>query len=141
MAVRHIDGIDGLRAGVGEHLGFSDWLEVTRTRAEQFETSLTGHEPEPGVTIAPDFLTLSLTPVLLPQVVEVGGFSFGVNYGCTSVRFVSPVAIGQQVRMSVELIAADPIAGGVQIGYRLTFEIQGAEEPGCVADVLFRLYT
>lgn len=140
MTARRIDGIDGLAACAGEHLGGSDWLEVTRPRAERFATSL-GATFDPRSDTAPEFLTLSLTPVLLPQVVDVSGFSTGVNYGCTSVRFLSPVGIGQQIRLGVELLAANPIAGGVEIGYRLTFEIRDVDQPACVADVLFRFYT
>ncbi len=29
-----IDGIDGLKAMVGQHLGYSDWLEITQERVE-----------------------------------------------------------------------------------------------------------
>lgn len=141
MAARRIDGIDGLTACVGQHLGYSDWLEVSRTRAAQFVGSAGDDASRPDATAAPDFLVLSLTPVLLPQVVEISGFPVGVNYGCSQVRFLTPVAIGEQVRIGVDLLAADPIAGGVAIEYRLTFEVRGADDPGCVADVLFRFYS
>ena len=33
---RVFDGIDSVRAAVGEHLGYSDWLEITQDRVNAF---------------------------------------------------------------------------------------------------------
>ena len=39
----------------------------------------------------------------------------------------------------VELDVTD-VAGGVQIKLRITFEVEGADKPACVAEVLFRYF-
>ena len=83
---RTINGIDELKALVGEELGTSDWLEITQERVNTFADATGDHQwihvdPEKakdgpfGGTIAHGYLTMSLGPVLLPQVVTVTGFS------------------------------------------------------------------
>jgi acyl dehydratase len=64
----------------------------------------------------------------------------GVNYGANKVRFPSPVPVGSRLRMGVKNLAVEDIAGGVQITYELSFEVEGAAKPSCVAEVLFRSY-
>ena len=79
---RIIDGPDELKSLVGEHLGTSDWMEITQERVDQFADATGDHQwihcdPERakdgpfGGTIAHGYLTISLAPALLPQVVAV----------------------------------------------------------------------
>jgi acyl dehydratase len=152
MPARIIDGAAGLKAVVGEHLGYSDWLTVTQERVDQFAEA-TGDfqwihvDPERarkespfGGPIAHGYLTLSLAPVMLPMVVQTTGFKMGVNYGCNRVRFTAPVPVGANLRLGVKLLSVDDIAGGVQTTYELTFECEGATKPSCVAEVIYRSY-
>lgn len=92
---------DDLRAGVGEQLGHSDWLEVDQKRIDQFADATGDHQwihvdAEKAAkgpfktTIAHGYLTLSLLPSLVPQVMRVEGMKMGVNYGTNKVRFPSP---------------------------------------------------
>ena len=101
---RIINGIDELKALVGEELGTSDWLEVTQDRIDTFADATGDHQwihvdPERakdgpfGTTIAHGYLTMSLGPVLLPQVVTVKGFSMALNYGLEKLRFPAPVHV------------------------------------------------
>lgn len=147
-----LDGIDGLRAAEGTHLGYSGWLEVSQSRINQFAEATGDHqwihvdveraaaESPFGGTIAHGYLTLSLIPALLPQVVEMTGFSMGVNYGCNRVRFMSPVPAGSRIRLGVELKSVEEILGGAQITHEITFEVEHSEKPACVAEVVFRSY-
>jgi acyl dehydratase len=152
MSARVIHGAAGLKEVVGEHLGYSDWMEITQERVNQFAEA-TGDfqwihiDPERakkespfGGPIAHGYLTLSLAPVMMPKVVHTTGFSMGVNYGCNKVRFMSPVPIGANLRLGVKLLGVDDIAGGVQSTYELTFECEGAAKPSCVAEVIYRSY-
>ena len=77
-----IDGIDGLKAKVGEHLGYSDFVEITQEQVNLFADATGDHQwihvdverakAGPfGAPIAHGYLTLSLGPALLPQVVQV----------------------------------------------------------------------
>jgi acyl dehydratase len=145
-------GVDDLKARVGQHLGHSDWMEVTQDRVDRFADATDDHQwihvdPERakagpfGGPIAHGYLTLSLAPALLPQVVQVEGMKMGVNYGCNRVRFVSPVPVGSKLRLGAELAAVDDVAGGgAQVTMDLTFEVEGAEKPACVAQVVYRYY-
>ncbi len=152
MAPRIIDGAGEAKALVGEHIGYSDWLEITQERVNQFAEATGDHqwihvdverakaESPFGGPIAHGYLTLSLGPALLPQVMQSRGFRMGVNYGCNKVRFVSPVPVGAKVRLGVKVLAVDDIPGGIQQTLEMTYECEGASKPSCVAEVIFRAY-
>jgi acyl dehydratase len=94
-----------------------------------------------GGPIAHGYLTLALGPTLLPEIVQVQGISMGVNYGANKVRFPSPVPVGSKVRLGVKLLGVEDVSGGAQATVEMTFEVEGAAKPSCVAEVLFRYYT
>lgn len=151
MSVRIINGVEGLKSAVGEHLGYSEYMEITQERVNQFadatgdqqwihvdvERAKTGPF---GGPIAHGYLTLSLGPALYPTVVRIDGFSMGVNYGANKVRFPSPVPVGARLRLGVKLLQVEEIAGGVQTTMEFTFECEGAPKPSCVAEIIFRSY-
>jgi acyl dehydratase len=144
-----LDGIDQVNAAVGSHLGYSDWLEVTQDRVDLFADATGDHQwihvdPERaedgpfGGPIAHGYLTLSLSNHLLPQVVDVRGFSAGVNYGTGKVRFPAPVRVGARVRAGVELVEVAEVTGGIQTTMRITIEVEGSDKPACVIEALSR---
>ena len=137
---------------VGKHLGHSDWEMIDQEKINRFADATGDHqwihvdveranaESPFGGPIAHGYLTLSLGPVLVPQVVRVEGITMAVNYGADRVRFPSPVPVGSKVRVGVELLEVEDIAGGVQVKMRFTFECEGAPKPSCVSENLFRYY-
>ncbi len=146
---RTINGADELKALVGETLGTSDWIEITQERINLFADATGDHQwihvdPEKakdgpfGTTIAHGYLTISLAPVLLPQVVRVTGFTMALNYGLNKLRFPSPVPVGSKLRVTAVLQEVEDVKGGVQLTYGLTFEVEGSPKPACVAEVVFR---
>ncbi len=149
---RKIEGIGGLKDLVGEHLGYSEWLEITQERVNLFADATGDHQwihvdPERakdgpfGGAIAHGYLTLSIGPMLAPQVMSVTGISMAVNYGCGKVRFPSPVPVGSKLRLGVEVKEVEVIAPGqAQATYLYTFEVEGAPKPSCVAEVIVRFY-
>jgi acyl dehydratase len=152
MAVRTLHGAAGLKEVVGEHLGYSDWMEITQDRVNKFADATGDHqwihvdpdrakrESPFGGPIAHGYLTLSLGPVMMPMVFTTTGFKMGVNYGCNKVRFMSPVPVGANLRLGVKVLSVEDIAGGVQSTYELTFECEGASKPSCVAEIVARAY-
>lgn len=149
---RHIENLAELKNLVGEHLGYSDYMVIDQERVQLFADA-TGDQqwihtdPERakaqspfGGPIAHGYLTLSLGPVLLPQIFSVGGVAMGVNYGANKVRFMAPVPVGAKLRAGVKVLAVDEIAGGAQVTIETTFETEGASKPSCVAEVIFRYY-
>ena len=140
-----------LLAAVGQHLGYSDWLEIDQQRINLFAEATCDHQwihvdPERaadgpfGKTIAHGYLTLSLANLFLPQIMQVNNISMGVNYGCEKVRFPAAVPVGSQVRGGGEVISAQEVKGGVQIVVRMTIEIQGSDRPACVIDTISRFF-
>ena len=145
-----VQGIQGLRDIVGQHLGYSDYVEVTQEQVNQFAEATGDHqwihvdveratkESPFGGPIAHGYLTLSLTNLVLPQVLEVRGVSMGVNYGTGKVRFPAPVPVGSRVRGTAELTACDEVTGGVQTTIVITMEVEGGTKPACVVESLSR---
>jgi acyl dehydratase len=148
-----ITGLDELKRYEGKDLGTSDWHEVTQQDIDQFADVTGDHQwihvdPERakkespfGGPIAHGYLTLSLGPNLAPQIMRVEGIKMGVNYGCNKVRFPSPVPVGSNVRLGIELSKVEEIgADGVQATMTFTYEVQDAPKPACVAEVIIRYY-
>ncbi|TPQ18893.1 MaoC family dehydratase [Streptomyces sporangiiformans] len=142
---------DELKAAVGEQLGHSDWLEIDQKRIDLFAEATGDHQwihvdPEKaaagpfGTTIAHGYLTLSLLPTLVPQVLRVENVQMGVNYGTNKVRFPSPVPVGSRLRASAVLKEVTEAGGGVQITTAVTVEREGGDKPVCVAESVSRYY-
>ena len=140
-----------LKSALGEHLGYSDWLEMTQDRIDKFADA-TGDQqwihvdPERakqgpfGACIAHGYLTLALVNLFLPQIVEVRGISMGVNYGSDRLRFPAPVPVGSRIRGGGELIQLEEVKGGVQATIRVTVEVEGQDRPACVVETISRYY-
>jgi acyl dehydratase len=139
-----------VRAAVGTTLGTTDWFEVTQERVNRFADATGDHQwihvdveraekDSPfGGPIAHGYLTLSLTNLVLPEVLEVRGVSMGLNYGTGKVRFPAPVPVGGRVRGTAELTACDDIPGGIQTTIVITMEVEGGAKPACVVESLSR---
>src|ERR1700729_2882780 len=109
-----ISGIEGLQDKVGAHLGYSDWHRITQEQVNLFAEATGDHQwihvdverakAGPfGGPIAHGYLTLSLTPALLDEVLHVSGVAMGINYGLNKLRFPSPVPVGSKLRAGVTL--------------------------------------
>ncbi|MGY1807005.1 dehydratase [Blastococcus sp. SYSU D00669] len=140
--------MEGVLALVGEHLGPSGWVTLSRRRLDAFAAA-TGScrelpaDPEgsgPGGATVPHLLTLSLVPVLLAEVLDVSGFRLGVNYGTGPVFFPCPAPLGSRVRAQAVLESATEFDGGVQLSVTVTLEVDGAGDAAVIATVLLRRY-
>src|SRR4030081_2016213 len=146
-----LNGLEEVKAHVGEELGVSDWHLVTQELIDEF-AAVTGDDQwihidverakaSPfGGTIAHGYYTLSLAPRFQYAMFSLEGFAFGVNYGLNRVRFPAPLPVGNKVRMRAKLVGVDDIPGGAQLTSELTFESEGVEKPVCVAESLARVY-
>ena len=92
-----------------------------------------------GATIAHGYLTLSLVASFMPQIYEVRGFEFAVNYGTNKVRFPNAVKVGARIRGGAEVISVEESKGGILSIVRVTVEIGGGVRPGCFAEAV-RVY-
>jgi acyl dehydratase len=132
---------------VGQSLGTTEWIKVTQQQVDLFADATGDRQwihtdaeraakgPYKG-TIAHGYLTLSLTPVVIAQVLEIRELTAALNYGLNKVRFPAPVRVGSQVRAAVTVASAQQKTSGVESVFKLTYEIDGEARPACVADVI-----
>lgn len=143
--------VDQLGTYAGRSLGQSSWYPITQEQVDLFADATGDHQwihVDPvraksgpfGQTIAHGYLTLSMAPVLLFEVLSVGGVGLVINYGANRVRFPSPLLIGARLRATVDLLEVTDVDGGVQAAFRMTFETEGAAKPVCVAEIVYRYY-
>ena len=132
-------------------LGVSDWHEVEQKHIDLFADATGDHQwihvdPEMakqgpfGTTVAHGYLSLSLLPVLLSQVMEISDAKMGINYGTDKVRFTSAVPSGSRVRAKAKLIEGKPKGDGVLYKVGVEVEIEGQEKPAMVGEVLYLVY-
>ena len=82
MAQTTVEGVEGVLAKVGQHLGHSDWVEITQEQVNQFAEATHDHqwihvdverakkESPFGGPVAHGYLTLSLVSALSGQIIE-----------------------------------------------------------------------
>ncbi|MDX5361707.1 MAG: MaoC family dehydratase [Alphaproteobacteria bacterium] len=141
--------LDGL---VGRELGVSDWVTIDQDRINAFADATGDHqwihvdpvrareELPTKSTIAHGYLTLSLLPLLMGQIVKHAYASMGINYGSNKVRFTSMVPVDSRVRARVTLKAIEARGAARQLTQEVTVEIDGADRPALVAEVLTLVY-
>jgi acyl dehydratase len=152
MAITTVNGIDELKALVGETIGPSGWREVTQAEIDKFAEVSGDHQwihvdveraktDSPfGTTIAHGNLTLSMVDGFRDHLFRSEGFTMGVNYGWNKIRFPAPVPSGSRIRASLETVSVDDVGNGwFQLVQRWTVEVEGNEKPACVAESVVRL--
>lgn len=130
---------------IGESFGTSQWQMITQGMIDQF-AELTGdkqwihidvekakHSPF-GTTIAHGFMVLSFAPKLISELIDFQGIQMGLNYGFEKVRFISPVPVNSEVRMSSSLKTVERDGHRVKVTMEIVFELKGNEKPACIAE-------
>ncbi|AFO49528.1 MULTISPECIES: MaoC family dehydratase [Pseudomonas] len=134
---------------VGKELGHSEWVKIDQQRINLFAEA-TGDfqfihvDPEKaaktpfGGTIAHGFLTLSLIPKLIEDILVLPqGLKMVVNYGLDSVRFIQPVKVDSRVRLKIKLgEVTEKKPGQWLLKAIATLEIEGEEKPAYIAESL-----
>ena len=143
---------ESLPALVGREIGVSDWLVIDQARINLFAEA-TGDrqwihvDPERakkempgGKTIAHGYLTLSLIPVLIQDLLKIEGLTRGINYGSDKVRFTNMVPEGSRVRARQKMLSVAPKGGGLQLISEITIEIEGEKRAACIAETIAIIY-
>ncbi len=155
-------GFAALKRLVGTEVAVTGWFEVSQERIERFadatadrqwihvDAARAAKESPYGVTVAHGFLTLSLLPHLLREVIELQGEGLGINYGLNRVRFTAPVPAGSRVRARFRLASVEDLpqaerngpasSAGIQAAWNVTVEREGEPKPVLVAEWLTRRY-
>src|SRR5437588_11459517 len=115
MALVTANGIEELRALIGQEVGPTDWRQITQEDIDLFarlsgddqwihvDVERAKNESPFGTTIAHGNLTLSTIDGLRRDLIESTGFKLGVNYGGNKVRFTAPVPSGSRDRARAEV--------------------------------------
>lgn len=141
--------IEDFKNSAGTELGPSDWLLIDQERINRFADATDDHQfihvdPEKaaatpfGSTIAHGFLSLSILPHLMTQIIPIpDGIVMGINYGTDRVRFSLPVNVDSRVRARarIDKVSARP-GGQFMVKTKVTLEIEGRRRPAVVADIL-----
>jgi acyl dehydratase len=131
----------------GLDLGTSSWHRVDQERIDRFAEATGDHQwihvdPEAaaqgpfGGTIAHGYLSLSMLPLLMSEVLSVTDSGMGINYGVDRIRFTAPVPSGSEVRLHATLRSAERRGEGVLCRVGVEVEIRGAEKPALVGETL-----
>lgn len=145
-----IPGLAAVKDYVGVELPVSDWIPITQERIDAFANATDDHqwihtdvararsESPWKETIAHGYLTLSLAPALLRQILTVEGATTAVNTGIEKMRLSSPVLAGSRVRLSAMIKhARDLPRGGTRVVIHVNLEVEGSSKPACTADVVY----
>lgn len=138
---------------IGEtSLGTSDWIPIEQDRVNRFADATEDHQwihVDPvraaegpfGTTIAHGYLTLSLVPRLMEDLLTITDQVRGTNYGVDRARFTSPVPVGSWVRLSGRILDVSSRAdGGLQYKVAVEMQIRGQERPALVAEIIYLAY-
>ena len=147
-----VQGVEGMKALVGQEVGPSEWRTIGQDDIDAFAELSGDHQwihvdPERarsespyGTTIAHGNLTLATVDGFRGELISSTGFALGVNYGWNKIRFPAPVPVDSRIRCHLQIEELEEIGGGwLQMITRFTIEIEGNEKPCFVGDSVTRL--
>ena len=143
--------LEELEASTERDLGTSDWETIDQKQINLFAQATHDHQwihvdPEMaaqgpfGTTVAHGYLTLSMLPYFVSQVLNVTDVKMGINYGTEKIRFTAPVPVGSQVRLKATLRDSERRGEGVLYRLGIEVEIRDAEKPALVGEVLYLVF-
>ncbi|MCA6472561.1 MAG: MaoC family dehydratase [Chitinophagaceae bacterium] len=142
-----------MQALLGKQLGPGEWFTVTAPMIRTF-AELTGDEQwihvdaeraakelPGGKTIAHGFFTLSLITRMLYQLIDISSVGKMFNYGSNKVRYITPVQAGSRIRLTATLSHTEPgKQGGTLLFIQCSMEVENAEKPACVAELVSLIF-
>ena len=143
--------LSDLAAEQGRLLGTSSWLAMSQSRIDLFADATEDHQwihtdPERTqaelgrTTIAHGYLTLSLIPHFMDEILRVESATRIINYGAERIRFLNMVPVEARVRGAITLRRADLNDGCLRTNCEIAVEIEGADKPALVAEVIMLFY-
>lgn len=147
-----INNVDDFINHKQKSLGVSDWYEVSQDVINQFADATRDHQwihvdidkaktDSPyGSTIAHGYLTLSLLPSFLDEIIEVRNLKQLVNYGIKDFTFKNAVKAGSRLRMRASVKSAKDLGDICKATITCTFEVEGLDEPVAEGNIIFLYY-
>ena len=147
-----IQSIEDFLERKGSELGCSEWYEVSQDVINQFADATRDHQwihvdidkaktDSPyGSTIAHGYLTLSLLPSFLDEIIEVRNLKQLVNFGIKDFTFKNAVKAGSRLCMRASIKSAKDLGTICQVTITCTFEVEGLDEPVAEGNIIFLYY-
>ena len=140
-----------LESSTDRDLGTSKWETIDQRQIDLFAEATHDHQwihvdPKAaaqgpfGTTVAHGYLTLSMLPYFVSQVLNVTDVRMGINYGTEKIRFTAPVPVGSQVRLKATLRDSERRGEGVLYRLGIEVEIKDSEKPALVGEVLYLVF-
>lgn len=130
---------------VGQEIGVSDWILIDQDRVNRFAEATGDFQwihvdveratRERGGTVAHGYLTLSLVPGLIENLLTYEDLSFNLNTGADRLRFTAPVMVGKRVRARQTLKVVEPRGEGLQLTCEIKVEIENEDKPALVMEM------
>jgi acyl dehydratase len=152
MPATQVNGIEEMRALIGQEVGPSEWRTIGQADIDAFAELSGDHqwihvdaeraktESPYGTTIAHGNLTLATVDGFRNEILQTTGFALGVNYGWNKVRFPAPVPVDSRIRARAEIVSVEEKGGGwYELITRITIEVEGSEKPSFVGDSVTRV--
>ena len=139
-----------IESAIGTEIGTSEWVTINQDMIDKFAEATMDNQfihvdPEQatpifGSTIAHGFLSLSLVagiPFKQEMGLVIEGTKMGLNYGLDKVRFLSPVPVNSEVRITMKCLdITEKNTNQYLMKTEATMEIKGVEKPAYVAVTL-----
>lgn len=142
-----------LKNFIGKNLGTTEWLTISQERINQFAEATLDYQwvhidtekaksyLPGGKTIAHGYLTMSLASQFFYQLISIEQINSFVNYGINKARFISPVPVGSDIRMSAQISQVEELpSGAVKLFLNCSIEIKGQSKPAYVAEVISMIF-
>jgi NADPH:quinone reductase len=141
--------VEDLRKQEGKFLGTSSWTTVSQGVIQKFaeatedfqwihiDTEKAAALLPGGKNLAHGYLTLSLVPKLMYEILPLEGVQMALNYGVNKVRFPAPVYSGDQIRLKATLTNVEESPdGSTKLFIQAEMESNHADKPVCVAELI-----
>lgn len=152
MKKRRIGSIEDFLNLSGELLGMSEWICVSQDVINTFADATFDHqwihidaerakaESPYQTTIAHGYLTLSLIPHFIDEIIEVDNLKQLVNYSVDKMVFHSAVPVDSKLRMKATLKSAKDLGNICKASIQCVFEVEGKDEPVLEGTIIFLYY-
>lgn len=136
-----INSIEEWEQYEGKELGISSWMKVTQEKINKFAEATEDYqwihtdverakrESPFKTTIAHGYLTLSLIPALIPEILETNNSKLAVNYGIEQFKFSEPVPAESDVRLKLSIKEIKNLRGIMRVKFGVTLEIADKAKP------------
>lgn len=147
-----IDSVENFISVVGTEIGVSEWLIIDQEMIDSFADATLDHqwihvdiekaasESPYHTTIAHGYLTLSLLPHFLEQILHVDNLERLVNYGIEKMVFKNVVTVDSRLRMRATLKGAKDLGNICLATIQCVFEVEDQEDPVLEGSIKYLYY-